>query len=99
MLSLEEAEAMLQKGQIFGFHACELCKDESSYLDFSDYQAAEFVYKSTGDAGLLPFYAFYKALGKADNGNERYAVAYVPAFAVSDLDEYFESQKEYHTSR
>ncbi|MBE6673139.1 MAG: hypothetical protein E7599_06435 [Ruminococcaceae bacterium] len=96
MLSLEEAEAMLQKGQIFGFHACELCKDESYFLDFSDYQAAELVYKSTSDAGLLPFYAFYKELGSAPNGNLRYALTYVPAFEVSGAEEYFAQQVKNH---
>ena len=44
----------------------------------------------------VPFYAFYKKIGTAGNGNLIYARTYVPAFAVSGYREYFEKQKEAH---
>lgn len=99
MLSLTEAEQLLQKGYVFGFgdhHACPTC---TQALGLSDYDFVNLVYKTTDSGMLLPFYSFYKEIGNGENGNTKYRQVYVPAFAVSDLDEYFESQKEYHTNR
>ena len=44
----------------------------------------------------IPFYAFYKNIGKSENGNTTYAKTYVPAVQVSRYEEYFESQKDNH---
>ena len=45
---------------------------------------------------VIPFYAFYKAIGTSDNGNTIYAKTYVPAIEVSDMDAYFQEQQQYH---
>ena len=97
-LTLEEAEEMLKKGQVFGFHACKLCMQEQSPVDFSDYTYVSLVYKATKDGRVLPFYAFYKLLGETKHEYENYALTYVPAFEISDVEAYFESQKSHHRS-
>jgi hypothetical protein len=97
MISLEKAEEMLKKGYVFGFHTCELCMQAQNPVDFSDYQYVSLAYKSTQDGCLMPFYAFYKLLpSTSPNNTECYALTYVPAFEISDVEAYFESQKENH---
>ena len=44
----------------------------------------------------MPFYAFYKKIGTAKNGNTIYAKTYVCAIETSGLDEYFEAQSKNH---
>jgi len=46
----------------------------------------------------IPFYAFYKQIGTAENGNLIYAKTYVPAIKVRGYEEYFESQIQNHTA-
>ena len=41
----------------------------------------------------LPFYAFYKNIGKSKNGNTVFARTLVAAIEVSGYNEYFESEK------
>jgi hypothetical protein len=97
-ISLEEAKAMLEKGYVFGGHSCPLCMQEQETVDFSDYDhvGIEYVQKATYEGytnEYYPFYAFYKEI---EDG--RFARTYVPAFRVSGLEEYFESQKSKHNS-
>ncbi len=99
ILTLDEAEALLEAGYVFGGHVCELCMAEQAKIDFSDYDYVGFEYKLGGtDNGSLcvPFYAFYKDIGQAENGNRIYAKTLVPAVEVEGLDEYFDMQKENH---
>ena len=53
-------------------------------------------YSTNYPTGGVPFYAFYKKIGTAENGNICYAKTYVAAIEVSGYKEYFESQKNYH---
>ena len=74
---------------------------QQNAVDFSDYDFVDIVYiKETTDRGkpaaLIPFYAFYKKIGIAENGNEIYAKTYVPAIRVSGYEEYFKSQEAEH---
>ena len=46
---------------------------------------------------MVPIYVFYKYKNNAENGNKVYAKTYVLAISVSRCEEYFESQKQYHT--
>jgi hypothetical protein len=103
-ISLEEAEALLYNGYVFGGHSCPLCMAEQEKVDFEgyDFVSMEYLFRyyynadrevpSTG----IPFYAFYKKIGTAPNGNLIYAKTYVPAIPVSGYTEYFEKQKENH---
>lgn len=93
-LSLEEAEKMLYKGYVFGGHVCPLCMAAQAEVDFHGYDFVSLDYLNG-----VPFYAFYKKIDlKTKNGNLVYAQTYVPAFEVSGLKEYFESQKKNHSS-
>lgn len=100
-ISLEEAEALLYKGYVFGGHTCPICMSQQSKVDFSDYDLVGIKYIRgdnirNGTSEIIPFYAFYKKIGTAKNGNEIYAQTYVPAIEVSGYEEYFENQKEEH---
>lgn len=97
-ISLEEAEAMLAKGYVFGGHTCPICMSGQNEIDFSDYDhvGIEYVQRVTLEDWTneyYPFYAFYKEIEEG-----RYARTYVPAFRVSGMEEYFESQKSNHNS-
>ena len=97
MLTLEEAEELLEKGYVFGGHSCHLCMAAQPEVDFSDYTCVEVEYVSDlNDELCVPFYAFYKYIGKNNYGTDTYAKTYVPAIEVSGYDEYFESQKDSH---
>jgi hypothetical protein len=99
MLTLEEAEQLLEKGYVFGGHSCPLCMAEQAYVDFSDYTYVDIEYVSDEKGEIcIPFYAFYKYLGETQYGVRMYAKTYVPAVVVSGYDEYFESQKDSHRS-
>ena len=97
MLPLEEAEAMLEKGWVFGFHMCSLCMEKQEAVDFSQYDrvALEYVVPY-GDGPVMPFYAFYKQLSARDSGIQTFAKTYVPAIQVEGLEEYFAAQEEEH---
>lgn len=100
MLTLEQAEALLAKGYVFGGHSCSLCMEGQPEMDFSDYTYADVEYVSDVMGKLcIPFYAFYKYIGTTEHGIDTYAKTYVPAVQVSGYDEYFESQKENHRSK
>lgn len=104
-ISLEEAEALLYNGYVFGGHSCPLCMAEQEKVDFEgyDFVSIEYLFRydyDTQDHEVpntgIPFYAFYKKIGTAPNGNLIYAKTYVPAIPVSGYTEYFEKQKENH---
>ena len=101
-ISLEEAEALLYNGYVFGGHSCPLCMAEQEKVNFEgyDYVTLEYVndydYEKNGPTVAIPFYAFYKKIGTAPNGNLIYAKTYVSAIPVSGYTEYFEKQKENH---
>ena len=100
-ISLKEAEILLNNGYVFGGHSCPLCMSAQEKVDFEDYDYVEFTYVTGCDmlgnqTQTIPFYAFYKRIGIAQNGNEIYAMTYVPAIEVSGLQEYFEAQKQNH---
>ncbi len=97
-ISLQEAEKMLNNGYVFGGHTCRLCMQEQEKVDFSDYDhvGIEYVQKATYEEftnEYYPFYAFYKEIGDG-----LFARTYVPAFRVSGLEEFFESQESKHNS-
>jgi hypothetical protein len=105
MISLAEAEKMLYKGYVFGGHSCPLCMAEQEEISFEDYDyvGLEYVF-GVGEEGrkyrdVVPFYAFYKAIGTSENGDMIFAKTYVPAIEVSDLEAYFRDQKQSHKSR
>lgn len=94
LISIEEAEELLRKGYVFGGHACPLCMAEQQEVSFDEYDKVGFMYFDG-----IPFYAFYKDIGKADyNSNKVYARTLVCAVEVSGYKEYFDSQKAYHNS-
>ena len=101
-ISLAEAEALLYNGYVFGGHACPLCMSMQEKVDFTGYAFVNMEYmsgydKQTGKFTVaIPFYAFYKKIGTAQNGNLIYAKTYVAAIEVSDYESYFESQKDKH---
>lgn len=101
-LTVGEAEELLRRGYVFGGHACPECMKAQDAIDFADYDKVGLVYISGRDpeTGVptvgLPFYAFYKRIGKTDGGNYIYARTYVCAIEVSGLAEYFEAQRDVH---
>jgi len=97
MLTLEEAEQLLEKGYVFGGHSCPLCMQMQQEVDFSEYTFVDIEYVSNQNGEMyIPFYAFYKEIHESDSGIVTYAKTYVPAVQVSGLDEYFELQKSEH---
>lgn len=103
-LPLEEAEKLLYKGYVFGGHSCYLCTRDPEGVSFEGYDRVgiEYLFRSddiinynSTETGI-PFYAFFKEIGKDDNVNIIFAKTYVPAIYVSGLDEYFERQRAYH---
>ena len=95
LLSLEEAEEMLEKGYVFA-PGCETCISMQPGVDFSDYDYVSFEYLQDAEAGsnwVLPFYAFYKKIKDNPNGTVTYAKTYVCAMEVPGLEAYFNSQK------
>lgn len=102
ILTLEQAEEMLKKGYVFGGHSCSLCMQNQEKVDFSEYDYVGFEYVMNIDSSesarlCVPFYAFYKRLEPAPNGNETYAKTYVCAVPMTDIDTYFEIQTANHS--
>ena len=99
-ITVEEAEELLFKGYTFGGHSCPICMSEQKKVDFVDYDCVNIKYFNFSSQDVsevyIPFYAFYKQIGVAVNGNIEYAVTYVPAIEVSGYEEYFENQKKNH---
>ena len=60
-------------------------------------EGLEYVSDENGNM-CIPFYAFYKYIGKNEYGIDTYAKTYVPAVQVSGYEKYFESQKDNHKS-
>lgn len=99
MLTLGEAEEMLEKGYVFGFHACPLCAREQTGVDFTNYDYVTIVYRTGNNGIIIPFYAFYENIDKMSyrpNGMHDYAVTYVLALDIDGINEYFEKQAQYH---
>ena len=99
MISLKEAEALLDKGYVFGGHSCSLCMAEQEKVSFENYDFAGFEYLFDSYPQIttgIPFYTFYKQIGTAQNGNLIYAKTYVPAIEISGYEEYFEGQEAAH---
>lgn len=102
IITLEDAEALLYNGYVFGGHSCPLCMAEQEKISFDgyDFVGLEYVFgidEETYNPTLsIPFYAFYKKIGTSKNGNLIYAKTYVAAIAVSGYTEYFEGQRDEH---
>ena len=100
-LPLEEAETLLNKGYVFSDHACPFCMSQQDQVSFMHYDYVGIEYKfglfEAKDTTMgIPFYAFYKNIGTAQNGNKIYAKTYVPAIEVEGYEEYFEALHEKH---
>ena len=101
-IPLEEAESLLYNGYVFGGHSCPLCMAAQEKISFDNYDFVDVEYVFGSDYSTnnptkgIPFYAFYKKIGTAKNGNICYAKTYVAAIEVSGYKEYFESQKDSH---
>lgn len=101
MITLDEAEELLYKGYVFGGHSCELCMQMQDEVSFEGYDCVDIEYQYDDDGAptiAIPFYAFYKNIGTAKNGNTIYAKTLVCAIELSGYDEYFESQIKKHSS-
>lgn len=101
LISLEDAEALLYNGCVFGGHVCPLCMAMQTPVEFSGYDFVSFTYltgydKETYKTVAIPFYVFYKRIGTAKNGNVIYAKTNVCAIALSDYEGYLESQRKNH---
>ena len=102
-ISLQDAEKLLYKGYVFGGHSCPLCMATQEKISFRGYDYVDIEYVFGDDKGningrtAIPFYAFYKKIGTAKNGNEIYAKTYVAAIELKGYEEYFESQKNKHS--
>ena len=107
LLSIEEAETLLNMGYVFGGHSCPICMEKQQPVDFTNYDYVGFEYlpeaETTSETGKtqnavwIPFYTFYKYLETAPNGSSIYAKTYVPAIEVSGLPEFFSNQMKYHS--
>ena len=101
-ISLEDAEALLYNGYVFGGHSCPLCMAAQDKVSFDGYDFVDMEYVFGGDTKTgkptmaVPFYAFYKKIGTSENGNSIYAKTYVAAIEVGGYEEYFNSKKDEH---
>ena len=104
-ISLQDAEALLYNGYVFGGHICKLCQRSQKKIAFDDYDFVDIEYvfnnsnKTDDTTSGIPFYTFYKNIGKAENGNTIYAKTYVAAIEVSGYKEYFDSQWDSHKNK
>jgi len=102
IISLEEAEALLYNGCVFGGHSCTLCMAANEKVSFEGYDFVdiEYVFQTESIYNNMnlgaPFYAFYKKIGTGKNGNSIYAKTYVAAIKVRGYTAYLESQKANH---
>lgn len=95
ILSLAEAQALLNKGYVFSAHACRLCMQMQPEMSFADYDLVSLEYV-LGKEYAIPFYTFYKKLNEDETGLVRYAKTMVPAIEASGMEEYFDDQIQYH---
>lgn len=100
LLPLEKAEEYLSKGYVLATGGCVLCQSEQTPVDFANYDYVSFEYKGGFNVGVLaiPYYAFYKNIGTAENGNTIFAKTYVPAVEVQGYEEYFENKHANHSN-
>ncbi|MBO5041800.1 MAG: hypothetical protein J6D87_02420 [Clostridia bacterium] len=103
-ISVEEAERLLYNGYVFGGHSCPICMSMQSEVSFEGYDFVGLTYVFGSDeqgrtTEGIPFYAFYKKIGKAKNGNLIYAKTYVPAVEVNGYEAYFEAQRKNHRAQ
>ena len=101
LISLEEAEALLYNGYVFGGHSCRLCMAAQSKVDFEGYDYVGLSYisgdqREDGSCLVIPFYTFYKKIGTAENRSTIYAKTYVAAIEAKGYQAYFDSQREQH---
>ncbi len=96
-ISVKEAEELLNKGYVFCGHSCSLCMEMQPQVDFTNYNYVDIEYVQEYDSKIcVPFYAFYKYIGKSADKIGTYAKTYVPAIEIKGCEQYFESQKENH---
>ena len=104
-ITLQEAEALLYQGYVFGNHVCEICMAAQDKVSFEDYDYVEMEYLFLdGDTNNLPkvgipFYVFYKKLRETPYGIQIYAKTHVAAIEISDYDSYFAEQQKNHRER
>lgn len=100
LLPLEKAEEYLHKGYVLAMDGCPLCQAAQTPIDFADYDYVSFEYKGGFNVGELaiPYYAFYKNIGTAENGNMIFAKTYVPAVEVEGYEEHFINQHNNHNT-
>lgn len=100
LLPLKKAEEYLSKGYVLAYRGCPACQDEQSPVDFTNYDYVSFEYKGGINIGdlTLPYYAFYKNIGTAENGNMIFAKTYVPAIEVEGYEEYFINKHNNHNT-
>ena len=99
LIDLKKAEEMLEKGYVFGFHACPLCAQMQIGVDFTNYDAVRMEYVIGNNGIIAPFYVFYENIDKiaySEYGDHIYAKTYVCALDIDGIDEYFEKQAQYH---
>jgi len=103
-LPLKKAEQYLSKGYVLSLQGCAICQSLQEPVDFTDYDYVEIVQRTAnrenddGTYDIIPFYAFYKYIGKGKNGNEIYAKTYVPAIEVSGWEKYFKNKHKNHNT-
>jgi hypothetical protein len=93
---VREAAELLKKGYVFNGNRCSVCAKNQA--DFSIYDRVMLIYETIyyADYGMaMPFYAFYKQMEGA-NGNPGSLVAFVPAFEVEGIEEYFAQRAAEH---
>ncbi len=100
LLPLQKAEEYLQKGYVLAMGGCAQCQAEQTPVDFTNYDYASFEYAGGSEIGdlMLPYYAFYKNIGTAENGNMIFAKTYVPAIEVEGYEEYFINKHNNHNT-
>ncbi len=98
LLPLQKAEEYLRKGYVLAMGGCAMCQAEQTPVDFINYDYVSFEYRGGSEIGdlTLPYYAFYKNIGTAENGNMIFAKTYVPAVEVEGYEEYFENKHANH---
>jgi hypothetical protein len=98
MLTLQEAERMLEKGYVY-YPECEACQSMNPPVDFSTYDHVGFEYRQDAEKGsnlILPFYAFYKKINEAPDGTITYAKTYVCAIKILGMEAYFGILEWFH---
>lgn len=93
-IPLEDAEALLYHGYVFGGHICKLCTAAQDSISFRNYDYVGFDYYNG-----YPFYTFYKKIKTDEQGQQTYAKTHVAAFEVSGYKEYFKAQEADHNSQ